>query len=154
MQTPQPSAEHKLLHRCVGTWDATMNMMGQASKGTMVVELGPGGFTTISHFKGDMLGMTFEGRGIDGYDATKKKFVSIWTDNMIPAPMFTDGTWDEKTQTMSMFGEMSDMTGKMAKHRLATTYTGADAMDFRVYALGADGKETPSFDIHYARKSK
>src|SRR5689334_24159823 len=88
MAPPQATAEHKQLQRAVGTWDAEMDMMGMKSKGTMTIEAGPGGFTTFSHFHGDMMGMPFEGRGLDAYDATKKKFVSVWTDNMITSPMF------------------------------------------------------------------
>jgi hypothetical protein len=151
-QMPQPGAEHKLLQRSVGTWEATVDMMGQTSKGTMTIELGPGGFTTLSHFNGSMMGGPFEGRGIDGYDASKKKFVSWWTDSMTAAPLLTEGSWDEKTQTMTMQGEMLDMSGTMQKHRFVTKYTGNDTIDFQIFGPGPDGKESGDFKIHYTRK--
>jgi hypothetical protein len=157
MQMPTPSAEHKVLERTIGTWEAELDMGAgaQPAKGTMVIERGPGGFTVISHFNADMGGMPFEGRGIDGYDPAKKKYVSIWVDSMSAAPMQTEGTWDEKTQTSIMFGDMPDMTtGKMVKHRLVTKWTGNDQMDFTIFAPGADGKETPSLKIKYTRKQK
>ncbi len=149
---PQPSAEHKALHRSVGTWDATIDMMGQTSKGSLTIELGPGGFSVFSHFTGTVMGGPFEGRGIDGYDPGKKKYVSWWTDSMAPAPGLTEGTWDEKTQTMTMQGDMPDMTGKMVKHRLVTKWTSNDTMDFEIFAPGPDGKEMGGFKIHYTRK--
>lgn len=149
---PRPGAEHKLLLRGIGTWDASIDMLGQASKGTMQIEAGPGGFTTFSRFSGDMGGMAFEGRGVDGYDENKKKFVSLWTDTMVPYPILMDGTWDEKAQTMTMFGDMPDMTGKLVKHRLVTKWSGGDVMDFEVFTPGADGKDASAFKIHYARK--
>jgi hypothetical protein len=152
METPKPSAEHKALQRAVGNWDAALDMMGQPSKGTMMVESGPGGFTTLTHFKSDMNGAPFEGRGIDGYDVNKKKFVSIWVDSMAASPMLTEGSWDEKSQTMTMFGDAPDMTGKVVKHRLVTKWTDNDHMDFEIFAPGADGKEASMLKIKYARK--
>jgi hypothetical protein len=152
MEMPKPSAEHKVLQRAVGTWDAAIDMMGQASKGTMTVELGPGGFTTVNHFKADMGGTPFEGRGLDGYDPTKKKFVAVWADSWSASPMFSEGTWDEKTQTLSMSGDMPDMTGKMVKHRLTYMWTDNDHLDFAIAAPGADGKEAVGLTIKYTRK--
>lgn len=152
MPMPQPGAEHKVLQRSVGTWDSSMDVMGQVSKGTMTVELGPGGFTTFSRFKGDMMGMPFEGRGVDGYDENKKKYVSLWTDNMVPYPILLEGDWDEKSQTLTMFGNMPDMTGALVKHRLVTKWPNADTMDFEVFAPTPEGKDASSFKIHYTRK--
>jgi hypothetical protein len=151
MEMPQPGPEHKLLARTVGKWDSTMEMGGQSSKGQMTVELGPGGFTTFSTFNSDMMGMPFIGRGIDGYDANKKKFISVWTDNMTASPTLLEGTHDEKTNTLTMYGEMMDMTGKMAKHRYVTTWPDANTMHFEVFGPGLDGKEVSSFTITYKR---
>ena len=154
---PTPSAEHKVLERNIGTWDAALDMGpgAEPAKGAMVIERGPGGFTVVTHFNTDMGGMPFEGRGIDGYDPLKKKYVSVWVDSMAAAPMMMEGAWDEKAQTMTMFGEMLDMTtGKMAKHKLITKWTGNDQMDFTIFAPGADGKETASLKIKYTRKKK
>ncbi len=151
-QMPQPGAEHKALHRSVGTWDATVEMMGETSKGTMIVELGPGGFTTLTRYEGSMMGGPFEGRGIDGYDASKKKYVAIWTDSMSAAPVFTEGTWDEKSSTLTMQGEMLGMSGKMEKAKFVTKWTGNDTMDFEIFAPGPDGKDASMGKIHYARQ--
>jgi len=151
MEMPQHGPEHKLLARSVGKWDSTMEMMGQSSKGQMTVELGPGGFTTFSTFNSDMMGMPFIGRGIDGYDANKKKFISVWTDNMTASPTLLEGTHDEKTNTLTMFGEMMDMTGKLAKHRYVTTWPDEKTMKFEVFGPGPDGKEVSSFTISYTR---
>ena len=151
-QAPQPGAEHKVLQRSVGKWDAVMDMMGTTSKGTMVVEPGPGGFTTLTHFQGEMMGGPFEGRGIDGYDPTKKKYVSIWTDSATAAPVLTEGTWDDKSQTMTMQGEMMGMSGKMEKTKFVTKWTGNDSMEFDILSPGPDGKDASTFKIHYTRK--
>lgn len=151
MEMPQPGPEHKLLARAVGKWDSTMEMMGQSSKGQMTVELGPGGFTTVSSFTSDMMGMPFIGRGIDGYDVNKKKFVTMWVDNMTPSPTLLEGTHDEKTNTLTMFGEMVGPSGKLEKHRYVTTWPDENTMKFEVFAQGADGKEVSSFTILYKR---
>lgn len=151
MEMPQPGPEHKLLARSVGKWDSTMEMMGQSSKGQMTVELGPGGFTTLSSFTSDMMGMPFIGRGIDGYDVNKKKFVTMWVDNMTASPTLLEGAYDDKTKTMTMYGEMMGPSGKLEKHRYVTTWPDENSMKFEVFGTGADGKEVSSFTIAYKR---
>jgi hypothetical protein len=146
---PALSAEHKLLHKSIGTWDAKSDM----GNGTMVVEKGPGGFTVMTHYTGQMMDSTFEGRGIDGYDPRKKKFISIWCDSHSEAPMFMEGTWDEKSKTSTMWGEMPSPDGTMVKSKMVTKWIDDDHMDFDMYGPGPEGDEMMKMmTIHYSRK--
>ena len=68
----KPGPELDILKNMEGTWDATVKMGDQQSKGTMTFKMGLGGLWSLSHFEGEFAGMKFEGRGMDSYDASKK----------------------------------------------------------------------------------
>src|SRR5262245_9569747 len=87
----EPSPEHKKLKDLEGTWDAVMKMGDMESKGTMVYKMELGGLWLVGDFQGDFGGQKFSGRGLDGYDPIRKKYVSVWVDSMSTSPMFTEG---------------------------------------------------------------
>src|SRR5262245_54971257 len=75
---PKPGPEHDVLKGMEGTWDAAMTMAGApkdapASKGKSISKMEVGGLWLTTKYEGDFAGAKFEGRGIDGYDTTKKK---------------------------------------------------------------------------------
>jgi hypothetical protein len=74
-----------MLKKMEGTWEATMNVMGMDAKGTMVYKMELGGLWLTSNFEGEFGGMKFTGKGIDGYDPMKKKYVGTWVDSMSTA---------------------------------------------------------------------
>jgi hypothetical protein len=151
-QPPMPTAEHEQLKNLVGTWEATVNMAGMESKGTMNYKLQQGGFWLVSDFTGEFAGQKFEGNGLDGYDPIKKKFVSIWTDSMAPAPMISEGTWDNEKKQMTMLGLAAGPDGKPMKTRTVTTWKDQDSVDFVLYMSGPEGKEQEVVKIAYKRK--
>src|SRR5579885_3776655 len=102
---PKPGPEHELLKKLEGTWEATVHAGPQDSKGTMVYKSACGGLWLASKYEGDFGGQKFEGRGLDGYNPTKKKYVSVWVDSMSPSPLITEGTFDDASKTMTMTGE-------------------------------------------------
>lgn len=150
MELPQPGPEHQRLLAAVGRWKAVASMMGQESVGTMVVEPGPGGFTVFTSYEApDMGGMPFRGRGVDSFDPGTGKYVSVWTDSWSPMMTVLTGTWDEATRTMTMLGEMPDMTGAMVPHTLTTKWLDDDTHVFSILPAGAS---EPSMTIRYERQ--
>lgn len=148
-QPAQPGAEHKQLSKLAGTWDCTMEVAGQKSKATAVYKMELGGLWLVSNFEGDMMGQKFSGKGLDSYDASKKKYVSVWFDSMSSVPMVMEGNWDEAKKTMTMEGMAPGMDGKMTKHKIVTVIPDDNTMNFAMYA--GDVKE-PAFTIVYKRK--
>jgi hypothetical protein len=155
---PKPGPEHAVLKADEGTWDATVEMMGPPgapmpppSKGTETNTL-MGGMWLVTDFKGDMMGMPFTGHGIAGWDSGKKKYVMVWTDNMSPALMQGESTYDASKKTMTGFMEGPDMAGKMSKMKSVTEWKDADTRVFTMYAPGPDGKEAPTMRITYKRR--
>src|SRR5215207_4827332 len=90
----RPGPEHERLKQLAGTWDTTMTYGGMASKGTCVYKMEVGGLWLTSAFEGEFAGEEFSGRGLDSYDAGKKKYVGVWVDSMITTPMLMEGTYD------------------------------------------------------------
>jgi hypothetical protein len=155
-QAPEvkPGPEHELLKESEGTWDATIKMMGGDSKGTETCKMGLNGLWLLEHFKAELGGMPFEGRGATSYDATKKKYVGVWIDSMATSPMVSEGTYDKKTKTMTMVGAMPMPDGKTTKATMTTVYTDKDAKTFTLTAAGPDGKEVEMLQITYKRRAK
>lgn len=149
MPIPTPGPEHEVLLASVGRWKAVASMMGQDSKGTMVVEPGPGRFTVVTRFESaDMGGMPFSGCGIDSYDPNKRKYVSVWADSWSPMMTVLEGDWDATTRTMTMHGEMLDMTGALSPHTLKTQWLDDDTTLFSIHPGGGE----PSMTIRYERQ--
>lgn len=146
---PKPGPEHAMLKKLEGTWDATMKGMGMESKGTMTYKMDLGGLWLTSNFEGEFGGAKFQGRGLDSYDAGKKKFVAVWVDNMMTVPLLMEGTYDTDKKAITMTGEGPGPDGKPTKMRMVTHFKDDDTMHFEMFM--GDGKD-PGFTISYKRK--
>lgn len=151
---PQPGPEHAMLKKLEGTWDAKMIMPG-STEGIPAVATYKSecaGLWLASDFKSDAPGFKFQGKGLDGYDVAKKKYVGVWVDSMVTGIMTLEGTYDEKTKTMTMHGQGPNEQGKLVKMKNVTTMTDNDHQTFKMYMVGDDGKETLTFTIEYTRR--
>jgi hypothetical protein len=148
-----PGPEHKHLQAFEGAWDAKMKMAGasEAMDAVATYKTELGGLWVSSEFKCDSPAFKFTGKGLDGYDTNKKKFVSTWADSISTALLVMEGTRDEKTQTTTMTGQGYE-AGKPVKFKAVTKEIDADHFTFQMLMVGDDGKETPAFTIEYARK--
>jgi hypothetical protein len=148
-QPPAPGPEHKRLAELVGTWDTTMTYGGMTSKGMCVYKMEVGGLWLTSAFEGEFAGQKFSGRGLDSYDAGKKKYVGVWVDSMTTTPMLMEGTYDAAKKTLTMTGDGPSPDGKTAKFKAVSTMPDPDTIDFKMYV--GDGQE-PGFTILYKRR--
>lgn len=153
---PRPGPEHEILKGDVGTWDATVEsfMMGptpMTSKGTETNVL-VGGLWLVTDFKADMMGMPFQGHGITGYDAHKKKYVGTWVDTMSSGLGLSESTWDAATKTMTGTTEGPDPSGQIQKMKSVVTYKDPDTRVFTMSGAGPDGKDVKFLTITYQRK--
>ncbi len=154
MSMPKPSAEHDNLKKAEGTWDAVVEGMGmETSKGTSEMKMTLNGFWLQDHFVGSFGGQQFEGHGTTGYDPIKGKYVATWIDNMSPALLMTEGTYDMKTRTLTMTGDGYNMAGQKVKMRNLTIHKDANTVVFEMYQTGSDGKEQKIMWITYTRRA-
>jgi hypothetical protein len=145
---PRPGPEHERLKQMEGTWDAIANFGGMESKGTTVYKMDLGGLWLCTDYQGEVGGQKFTGKGMDTYDAAKKKYVAVWCDSMSTYPMVTEGTYDEAKKTLTMAGDMV-MNGQTIKAKMTTVYTDNNTHVFTMY----DPKDQVMFTITYKRKS-
>jgi hypothetical protein len=96
-----------------------------------------------------MSGMKFYGHGMDSYDPQKKKFVSVWVDNMATSPMLMEGTFDKAKKALTLVGEGPGMDGKPTRYRSVSEMPDDNTINFSMYM--GDGKE-PAFTIVYKRR--
>jgi hypothetical protein len=87
----------------------------------------------ISDFKGEMFGSTFEGHGTNGYDAKKRKYVASWVDTMSVHLDTMEGTYDEKTKTLTLNSDSEGPDGKPMKMRLETRFNEDATRVFSLY---------------------
>jgi hypothetical protein len=150
---PKPGPEHDVLKDLAGTWDATIKMEGMPeSKGDVTYRMGVGGLWLLSRVRSSFGGQPFEGRGMDSYDAAKKKYVSVWVDSMGTTPMISEGTYDKKTKTMTMTSDYPGPDGKPAKYKTVSRFKDKDTIDWTMAIVGPDGKETKMMSILYKRR--
>jgi hypothetical protein len=127
-QFPKPGPEHEGLKELVGTWDATIKMGGQESKGVMTYKMDLGGLWLVGNYEGEFGGEKFTGKGLDGYDPASKKYVSVWFDSMSNRPLVMEGTMDKETHTLTMAGDGPGQDGKPTKYKMVTQLKDKDTM--------------------------
>ena len=151
--TPGPVHQH--FAKMAGNWKAaiTMFMEGQESKseGTATYEMILGGRYLKSTYSGNMMGMPFEGMGIDAYDNGTKEYISLWVDNMGTGAMMLKGKMDDATKAVTYWGSMYDpMAGKDIKVKTVMKEIDENNTSFEMYSVD-NGKETKNMQIDYTR---
>lgn len=149
-----PGAEHAKLKALEGTWDALVKMGpgDPGSKATCEYKMDLGGLWLVSDFETSFGGMPFKGKGIDGFDAHKKKYTSVWVDSMTTAPLFLEGDFDATGKILTQTGTGIDESGKPFPCKMVTVTKDADHFTFTMYRTGSDGKETSMMTIDYTRR--
>lgn len=153
-----PGDQHKWLAKFNGTWEASvigfMNpSKPDTSKATNTVSMALNGLYQMGKFTGKMMGRSFEGHSIMGYDNAKKMFVSTWIDNLGSGIIYMAGTYDETTKTLNLKGQQTDpMTGKDMDIREEMTMIDNDSYTMSMYGSGMDGKETKWMEGLFKRK--
>lgn len=154
-----PGEPQKKLGRLVGDWTFTNKAWmapGQPpmeSKGTMHGVALMGGRYVEHTWKGDFMGMPFEGRGTDGYDNVGKMYVASWVDNMGTGIMYMTGNCDEAVKVCTYTTEVWDpMSGKKSPMKQVITWIDDNNFKNEMYGPGPDGKEAKMMEITAKRK--
>ncbi len=152
-----PTESHKMLAKDVGKWKTEMSTyMDEKSPaiksvGTSEVSMILGDRYQQSIYKGDFMGMPFEGIGTTGYDNAKKIFISTWVDNMGTGVMTMEGKWDKPGKVMTFLGKSTDpRTGKDVKVRQVLYFDNDDTQRMEMF-MNMDGKEMKNMDLKMTR---
>ena len=152
-QIPGPTPEHAKLKTHVGKWAFELtDSEKQVSKGTSVTVETCGGMWFETNMETNMAGMPFQGKGLDGYDPEKKKYVSVWVDSFTAAPMIFEGEYDSSGKILTMTCEGKDpMSGGPATWRSTTEFTNKDEFRFLMYVKPKGGNESLMMTVVYKR---
>ena len=166
MELSKLNENHKMLASTAGTWSYTVKMWmdpsGKPTESTGTATrkaIMDGRYVSGEYhgkFKmpgpdGKMTDMNFIGMSMDGYDNTKKKFVSGWIDNMGTGIMVTEGTYDAGTKSITYTGEFEMMPGMKSKVREVIKLTDKDHMSMEYYEDRGQG-EAKTMEINYTKK--
>jgi len=158
-EMPTASPEHAVLKKDRGAWDCKMKMwMGpgdpEESTGSETNKM-VGDFWLISSFKGTFGGMDFTGSGTMGYDPKTKKYVGTWVDSMTPTVTHMSGTFDKKTQTMTLMGEGMGADGGPMKTKNVTVYKDDGSRVMTMYtAMPGSDEMMKTLEIIYTKRAK
>lgn len=154
-----PGAMQKMLAKSDGVWDTEISYWmdpsqpAQKSKGSCTNKMVLNGLYQESVFKGNMMGMPFEGHGTVGYDNGKKMFVSSWIDNMGSGIMSLQGNWDNTANAVVLTGTTTEpMTGKDAYIKEVLKMVDNNNQVLEMYGKDANGNEMKTMEIKFTRK--
>lgn len=154
-----PGDMHKWMATADGKWEAELTFwMGPGaeptppSKASVQNKMILGGRYQESIYKGDMMGMAFEGHGILGYDNAKKKFINTWIDNTGTGVMYMEGPWDEDSKSMTLTGTMVDPVSGKEKNIRQVFKTVDDSHQVMEMYDTRGGEEYKSMEIKLTKK--
>lgn len=161
MKYATPGKNHELLKKYAGDWDVEMKSWPRpgadpmVSKGTQKGELIFKGRYVKCAYEATMMGMTYQGLEVIGYDLFQNKYITFWIDSMGTGFFILTGTLDASGKVLTDRGEYPDpMTdGKtMQKVKNVTTYIADGKYKFEMFMVGPDGKEFKSMELVATRK--
>jgi len=153
-----PGKEHEALKPMAGAFTCAtkMHMPGappMESTGTVERKWMLGNRYMAEEFKGNMMGMPFEGFGICGYDKLQKFYHSYWVDTMGTGVWYQTGTADASGKNFTFTGENFDpMTMSKKKGKATTEVISNDKHVMKMFEIGADGKDNLVFEMTCTRK--
>jgi len=160
MEAGTPGPMHAMLAKSDGAWvgETTMWMKPGApptkGTGTSTNKMIFGNRYQQSTFKGDFMGMPFEGTGTTGYDNAKKVFFTTWMDNMSTGMMNMEGAWDDATKSINFKGKMlCPANGKEMEMREVYKIVDDNTQIMEMYGPDMQtGKEFKHMEIKLTRK--
>lgn len=152
-----PGPFHELLQNSDGEWNATITLWNLGEKGatahaTCTNSMILGGRYQQSHYKGNMLGLPFEGIGITAYDNARKVFLSTWIDNMGTSMMYSEGIYDSAKKEFVYLGYTTDpQSGELTDYRETHHIAQPDRQVMEMF-MKIKGREYKIMEIVLERK--
>lgn len=153
-----PNENHKLLQQFVGDWDVKTKFYSapgappEESTGTMTAKSEFEGRFVTGTFKGNYMGMPFEGRLAMGYNNDAKQNESIWYDSMGTGMGFATGKASSDGKVFTMTGTHTEPDGTKKTTREVTTFTSPNSYTSEFFETTPDGKDGKMMELVYTRK--
>jgi hypothetical protein len=157
MKSISPGSQHKLMAAMAGNWTVASKFYfapgapASEGTGTMVQTMVLGDRYLRQEYKGNSPMGPVEGLGMMGYDNNSGKWVGSWADTWGTGLLNSVGTYDDKSRTWTMAGEMAIPGGLTSKTRHVMTLKDADTIVFRMHSAMPGQPEQLAAEITYTR---
>ncbi len=153
-----PGAPHEALASTTGSYDLEIKSWHEPGgppmeeTGTATRTMGLDGRVLMEDVTASMMGMSFTGHAMMGYDNVSGKYWSTWTDSMSTGMMVSEGACDAK-QSCTFTGSWNDpITKGPVTMRMTSWWTSPTTQIFEMYGPGKDGKEVKMMEMTYTKK--
>ncbi len=153
-----PGAQHRELAKMAGSWTTK-------SKGWMEPDKPPmesagfceqkmilNGRYLQQEYTGEMMGNTFDGINLIGYDNHTKKYVSTWIDSMSTGIYYFEGTASADGKTITQECAYNDPVRGPSVWRSVTRIVDDNTLRYEMYITSKGGKEEKMMEMTVARK--
>jgi hypothetical protein len=159
LESMTPGAVHQWMAKGVGDWKIETKVWRDENATTPTLGTGTctntmllGGRYLQSKHTSNFMGKPFEGIATTAYDNTKKMFFSSWIDNTGTGMFISEGTLDEKTNTITLMGKAVDLsTGKDYVIREVHKHIDDNTMIVEYYVAREGKKEYKSMEFKFTR---
>lgn len=133
------------MKRDIGTWHVVIRMFADPAAQPLVgsgteTNTMLGDLWMIGHFKGELMGSSFEGSRRTGFDPDRQQPVVSWVDTTSPFPSDATGEWDEASQTMTWTGSGRTPLGQVVRTKIEASYHKDGSRTSTMYALTGDAE--------------
>lgn len=153
-----PSEPHKQFASLAGSWSTKTKEWMEPGKppmestGSAEMKMVLDGRFLQQEFTGDMMGHSYSGIGISGYDNLRKRYVSTWIDTMGTGIFTMEGTASADGKTITLKGQHAELGGGQMTHRAVWKIVDDNTQTFDMYGTHRGGKEMKMMEITYTRK--
>lgn len=157
-QLATPGEPHKLFAGLAGSWTTTSKEWMDPGKppmkstGSADMKMLLDGRFLQQEFNGDMMGQSYTGIGISGYDNLSKRYVTVWFDSMGTGIFTMEGTASADGKTITLKGKHAEPGGGQMTHRAVWKILDNNTQTFEMYGAHGHGKEMKMMEITYTRK--
>ncbi len=157
-----PSEPHELLEATVGTWDVTIRIWSDPepeaepaseTEGTAIGRWILGERFVETVYEGEVLGRTFEGLKIEGFDKAAENYVSTWRDNLGTYTLVFKGDCEDTCLERTMSSSFIDPVSKQIfRIKGVTTITDNDAYTYESFVITPNGQEFKNMELDAKRR--
>lgn len=155
----KPGESHKLLQNFAGSWDVRITFWSspgaapQDSHGTSTLSWILGDRFLKEDFHGDVLGESYQGLGLMGYDAAARRFMTVWLDSLNTAIAVQQGWYSPDASTFELAGEVYDpLVGRNKKTRSEIKVFSPNQYSVTMTDTAPNGASFKSLEIVYTRR--
>ncbi len=158
MTSGEPGPHHEHMKQFLGRWKSTSTFWNAPGEeptqagGEMTYESLYDGRFLLARYEGEMFGAPFSGLSTLGYNNVRKRYESIWIDNVSSSHAMSVGTCDASGKTFTMSMENWDpISGRKKTSREIIRILSPERHEMLWYDKGPDGKEFMSAKIVYEK---